>query len=485
LPELRRDYLPVQPTRLLSEGGEKTLVPSFNDSHLHVLRLGLLKSVIDLRRALTWTEMKAEVREKVESGKMSENDWIVGHGLKDNNFKDLDHLLTADDVEELDLDKPAFFLHDSGHECVVNHKALGVLQDEDALAQYHDAFIERDDDGNMTGRFTDTAVHYIKFNFRQKSEKAIQTALLDAIPTLLKNGITSVQTDDLNFAGSYKRLWQAYRNLEEQGDLPIKVYLHHYAFDTENTKNFFDSFEMRSGEGSERVRVGAFKIFLDGTQRLHTAALRAPYHDQPDTRGNPIYTQEELNELVGLADENRMQMTMHACGDYAVEEAVTAIEQAGSPDMRHRIIHVQTLVPDLLTRLREADCYVEIQPGSMASEYKQYEEWFGKERAPSCNMANSIPEHGIDFAATSDCPVDPLDPHNNIFVGVNRTDKQGNPEGDGCPKRRCRWIRFTKHIQKRRPGWNLKKIQKACLKKGMLQMSCCCRIIRKRFPKKS
>jgi predicted amidohydrolase YtcJ len=410
------------------------VAPSFNDSHLHVLRLGLLKSVIDLRRVLTWAEMKAQVRKKAESGKLTENDWIVGHGLKDNNFKDLDHLLTADDLDEMDLDKPAFFLHDSGHECVVNHKALAVLQKEDALSSYHEDFIERDEDGNMTGRFTDTAVHYIKFNFRQQSEKAIQTALLDAIPTLLRYGITSVQTDDLNFAGSYKRLWDTYRKLEDNSDLPLKVYLHHYIFDKEDMKRFFDTFERRSGEGSERVRVGAFKIFLDGTQRLHTAALREPYYDESDNKGNPIYSQQELNELVGLADENNMQVTMHACGDYAAEEAITAIEQEGSPEMRHRIIHVQTLAPDLLERLSNLDCYVEIQPGSMASEYKQYEEWFGKERAPYCNMANSIPEHGIDFTATSDCPVDPLDPHNNIFVGVNRTGRQGNPVGGWMPK---------------------------------------------------
>jgi predicted amidohydrolase YtcJ len=48
------------------DGKEKVVAPSFNDSHLHVLRLGLLKSVIDLRRVLTWAEMKAQVRKKTE-----------------------------------------------------------------------------------------------------------------------------------------------------------------------------------------------------------------------------------------------------------------------------------------------------------------------------------------------------------------------------------------------------------------------------------
>ncbi len=415
-------------------GEGKTLLPSFNDSHLHLLRFGLLKSVIDLREVLTWAETKARVREKDKSGKLLEHDWVVGHGLKDNNYKDLNHLLTADDLDELELDKPAFFLHDSGHECVINHKALDMLQMENALQDYPDDFIERDGDGNMTGRFTDTAVHFIKFNFRQQNEQAIQTALLDAIPTLLSCGITSVQTDDLNYAGSYKRLWDTYRKLEDNNDLPLKAYLHHYVFGKEDMERFFETFERRSGAGSDRVRVGAFKIFLGGTQRLHTAPLREPYHDEPDNKGNPIYSQEELNELVRLSDKNNMQVTMHACGDYSAEEAITAIEEEGSPEMRHRIIHAQTMAPDLLDRLSNLACYVEIQPGSMAHEYSQYETWFGKERAPFCNMANSFAEHGIDFTASSDCPVDPLAPHNNIFVGVNRTNRQGRPKGGWMPK---------------------------------------------------
>lgn len=415
------------------DGHGKTLAASFNDSHLHVLRLGLMKTELDLRQVLTWQETKHEVEQGIHDRILDEHDWIIGRGLKDNNFKDIDHLLTADDLDEIDVDKPLFLLHDSGHECVINHKALEIVEDEEDLSP-DNPFVETDGNDNLTGRFTDTAVHFIKFNYRQKNEREIRIAVRSAIPHLLKCGITSVQTDDLNFAGSYPRLWKAYREMEKNDDLPVKVYLHHYIYSIDDMKHFINHSDKRSGDGRSRLRVGAFKIFLDGTQRLHTAALREPYHDRPDTKGNPIYSQEELNEMVALADENKMQVTMHACGDRAVEEAITAIEQVGSPEMRHRIIHVQTLGPDLLERLGNSQCYVEIQPGSMAGEYDEYETWFGKERAPYCNMANSIAEAGIPFTASSDCPVDPLDPHHNIFVGVNRATPQGEPSGGWMPQ---------------------------------------------------
>ncbi len=415
------------------DGHGKTLAASFNDSHMHLLRFGLMKEELDLRKVTTWHEMKHEIERGINERILNENDWIVGRGIKDDNFEDLDHQLTADELDEVDVDKPLFLLHDSGHECVVNHKALEILKEEKELSDQHGTFIEREENGEMTGRFKDTAVHFIKFNFRQKSDREIYEAVRAAVPHLLKNGITSVQTDDLNYAGSYKRLWKAYSELEKNGELPIKVYLHHYVFNVTDLKEFLDTFDKRSGEGSERVHVGAVKIFLDGTQRLHTAALRKPYHDKPDTTGELIYSQEELNELVRVADENRMQVTMHAIGDRTIDEGIKAIEQFGSPEMRHRLIHVQTLAPDLLEKLKTSHICVEIQPGSVMKEYDKYEEWFGEERAPYCNMANSIAEHGITFTASSDTPVDPLDPHNNIFAAVNRTDREGNPEGGWMP----------------------------------------------------
>lgn len=416
------------------DGHGKTLAASFNDSHMHLLRFGLMKEELDLRKVVTWQEMKYEIERGVDERILNENDWIVGRGMKDDNFEDLDHLLTADELDEVDVDKPLFLLHSSGHECVVNHKALEILKKEKELSDKHEAFIERDDHGEMTGRFKDTAVHFIKFNFRQKSDPEIREAVRSAVPHLLKYGITSVQTDDLNYAGSYKRLWKAYTDLEKKGELPIKVYLHHYVFNVDDLKEFLNTFDKRSGEGTEHVKVGAVKIFLDGTQRLHTAALRKPYHDKPDMVGELIYTQEELNELVKVADENKMQVTMHAIGDRTIDEGIKAIKQFGSSEMRHRLIHVQTLAPDLLDELKESSICVEIQPGSVMKEYNKYKEWFGEDRAPFCNMANSIAEHGITFTSSSDTPVDPLDPHNNIFAAVNRTDRNGSPQGGWMPE---------------------------------------------------
>ncbi|HET7580397.1 MAG TPA: amidohydrolase family protein [Bacillales bacterium] len=416
------------------DGKGRTLTASFTDSHLHFLRYGLMKQELDLRKATTWADFKKAVVNHYKD--IEHHGWIAGNGMVDDSFTDLDHLVTADDLEELDFDKPMFFLHEDAHQCVVNHKALRILKEKDQLGQYHDQFIEKDENGEWTGRFKDTAVHYIKFHFRQRGAEDVKKAVGEAVHHLTRHGITSIHTDDLNFTGSYDRVWEGYRALEKEGKLPVKVHLHHYVFHKWAIQEFLDSTTMRTGDGSERVKVGAIKIFLDGTQRLHTAAMKNPYHDRPDTSGNPVYTQEQLNEMVRLADENNMQVTMHAIGDLAVEQAVNAIEQVGAARMRHRIIHIQTLSPELVQRLKEVKPYAEIQPSFLMGEYDKKEKWSGKEQAPYCDAWGTVWREGIPFTGSSDSPISPLNPLVGIFAAVNRTDEKGNPEGGWMPDER-------------------------------------------------
>ncbi|WP_245208078.1 amidohydrolase [Sediminibacillus dalangtanensis] len=449
------------------DGRQLVVAPAFNDSHLHLLRYGLMKKELDLRQVTSWTDMKQIIQDRFIEEEMEENDWVIGRGVIDSQFTDLDHLLTAADLDELEYNKPMFLLHDDGHECIVNHKALSIIQENDGLAEGHDPFIEKDEDGRWTGRFKDSAVHFIKFHFRQKSKQEIYEAVQDAIPHLSKMGITSVHTDDLNYAGDYQRLWSAYTQLEKDGKLNIDVQLHHYVYKLTDIQAYLEANSKRTGDGTKQVKVGAFKIFLDGTQRLHTSALRQPYHDKPDTKGNLIYPQEELNEMVKTADQNGMQVTMHAIGDRAVEQAITALENTGTHRMRHRIIHAQVLAPDLLERLQQLKPFLETQPGFIMEEHDQTVEWVGKERERYCNPWATVHQLQIPFTGSSDSPIGPLAPLMNMFAAVNRTDKQDNPEGGWIPEEKLStdaifraysetpaWLEFHEHRKgKLKPGY--------------------------------
>jgi predicted amidohydrolase YtcJ len=416
------------------DGKERVLTPAFHDTHMHFLRYGLMKRELDLRHVTSWEHMKEEVLSYYPQ--MEEGDWIVGRGLDDSSFSDRDSLLQAKDLDELHLHTYMFFLHQDGHECIVNHKVMDLLKKEEGFKEIPDDFKETDENGNWSGRFKDTAVHFIKHHFRSRSTEDAKDALEYGIPHLLKHGITTIHTDDLNFIGSYDRLWDAYTSLEQEGKLPIRAYLHHYIFKKKNLEDYLSSHPYRTGEGTERVKVGAVKIFLDGTQRLHTSAMRVPYKDKKETVGNAVYTQEELNDILRLAGKNGMQVAMHAIGDRAVEQAVTALEQpeAQTDSLRHRIIHAQTVGEDLLFRLEKLSAVIETQPSFLLSEWDKKEKWVGEDLAPYCDAFKSMIRHSVPLTLSSDLPIGSLNPFEGIFAAVNRTDLEGEPRGGWQPQ---------------------------------------------------
>lgn len=416
------------------DGRGLTLAPSFNDSHMHLLRFGLMKLELDLREVTSWEEMKKVVKDHHNHQEMEEHEWVVGRGMMDEQFTDLDRLLNAADLEELDYKRPVFFLHDDGHECVVNEEAMKLIREKDDLSRFPQEFIETDEYGKWTGRLKDTIIHFIQFHFEQKSKKEAKEAIESAIPHLLENGITSLHTDDLNFVVSFNELWEVYTELEQEGKLPIDVFVHHYIFNIEDLENFLATSSLRTGDGTERVKMGAIKIFTDGTQRLHTAALQKPYTDVPQTRGILNYPPDHLRAIVKKANENNMQVAMHAIGDRSIGEALSAIQKAGDNKMRHRIIHAQVLNEDLLTHMQQVKPYLEIQPGFLMKEYSETRQWVGEEREKYCNAWNTVYQNGIPFTCSSDCPIGPLSPLIEMFAAVNRTDQQGNPTGGWLPE---------------------------------------------------
>ncbi|WP_079480028.1 amidohydrolase [Halobacillus salinus] len=416
------------------DGRGKVLAPAFNDSHMHLLRFGLLKKELDLTEVTSWAEMKELVENHYD--KIQEYDWIFGKGFNDANFTDMDRLLTAEDLSEIHVNAYIYFMHQDGHECVISEKAMELLKKEKDFEKEPEEFKEKDEEGNWTGRFKDTAVHYIKHHFWGRSVEDAKEAIKCATPYLSEVGITSVHTDDINFIGSYDKLWQAYTELEQEGNLPIDVHLHHYIFNIDDLHKYLETNTKRTGDGTDQVKVGSVKIFLDGTQRLHTAAMRNPYPDNPNTHGTLIYDQDQLNEMVKVASENGMQVAMHAIGDRAVEQAVTALGQseAHTAQLRHRIIHAQTLAPDLIKKLREVKPYIETQPSFLLSEWSEKDKWTPKELVPYCDAYESIRKEHIPMTLSSDLPIGSLDPLESMYAAVTRMDLDGKPEGGWMPQ---------------------------------------------------
>ena len=70
------------------------------------------------------------------------------------------------------------------------------------------------------------------------------------------------------------------------------------------------------------------KGFMDGSLGSRTAALNAPYSDEPTNSGIPRYDQKTLNQMATDRAQAGFQLGFHAIGDRANDMALDAFEQA-------------------------------------------------------------------------------------------------------------------------------------------------------------
>lgn len=120
-----------------------------------------------------------------------------------------------------------------------------------------------------------------------------------------------------------------------------------------------------------------------------------------------------------------MQITMHAIGDVAVEQALTAYEVALSDtprkDHRHIIIHADLIDEQMQMRAAKLGVAIAVQPAFLCwkQEPESYLTRILGERANQIIPLRSMLEKGILLSAGSDAPCTLPDPIESIYLCCN------------------------------------------------------------------
>ncbi len=92
------------------------------------------------------------------------------------------------------------------------------------------------------------------------------------------------------------------------------------------------------------------KGFMDGSLGSRTAAMLAPYDDDPKNSGIPRYEQDKLNAMAAERASDSFQIGFHAIGDrgarMALDAFAYAIQKSDKKDLRFRIEHDQVIAPE-------------------------------------------------------------------------------------------------------------------------------------------
>ena len=161
--------------------------------------------------------------------------------------------------------------------------------------------------------------------------------------------------------------------------------------------------------------------------------------------GHPNYTPAQLNRIVTMLDRRGWQVLIHAIGDRGVRMALDAFEvaQAANPPpargRRHRIEHIETIDPADMPRFAKLGVIASMQPLHSNPAPDLMSLWtknLGPERSSRGWLYGSLLKSGARLAFGSDWPVVTLDPRLGLHVATTRTSPEGLPDGGWLPEER-------------------------------------------------
>jgi predicted amidohydrolase YtcJ len=202
---------------------------------------------------------------------------------------------------------------------------------------------------------------------------------------------------------------------------------------------------LRTGVGSEWVKVLGVKLYSDGWLGPRTAALRAPYSDHPQVQytrdpfpfGILFLNQDRANRDVARADELGFNITTHAIGDRGAETVLNAYDAIGVTRRdRWQLEHVQVMGDDLFDRMASKGVIGSMQLSFATSDQHFAESAVGPIRARTSYAWKTMLRRGVRLAGGSDFSVEVLAPLWGLQRVVTRTEFDGTPPGGWYPEQR-------------------------------------------------
>jgi predicted amidohydrolase YtcJ len=389
-----------------------TVLPGFHDAHNHMAWFGLSLAEVDLR-VTSLDELYAAVASRAAT--TAPGEWVVGAGYDQNKIGG------HPERHALDLAAPGrrvWLKHTSGHMCTVNSLVLSDLGLSSAAVDVPGGRVVTDSAGRPSGLLQEQAQQLVAGLVHPYPLATLTDAIDRAGERYLAEGITSCTEAGIGggWIGHSPVELAAYQNARDQGRLRVRVelmiasdVLHPLSAHADDGLELGLDLGLRTGFGDDWLRLGAMKIFTDGSLIGRTAAMHDDYAGSPGEAGYLQADADLLRSAIIAAHRSGWQVAAHAIGDRAIDLALDAYAEAQSryprPDARHRIEHFATSRPDQVLRTAELGV-IAVPQGHFASEIGDgMLAAVGPERYGWLYRQRSLLEAGMVLPGSSDRPV--------------------------------------------------------------------------------
>jgi len=422
------------PSTKVLDAGARLVLPGFTDSHIHFLDGAISLLQLQLDDATTLPEVQRRI--KVYAAAHPQDPWILGRGWSYPIFG------------AAAIPDKKYLTGFDGHTWWANSKALDLAGITAKTPDPPGGAIVRDPaTGEPTGAIKEDAADalmqaVVPSPSREQKLKGLRLAMLEANRAGLvrvhgAGSLRPTAVDDLDNVELFEKLRQS-------GELTVRMYFA-YAL---GPPSLGDA-QLREIEDARRryhdewISAGAVKFYLDGVIETHTAAMLAPYADDPSQSGQLLWDPEKYQQAVQELDKRGIQIFTHAIGDRAIRLALDSYQHAQesnhTSDARPRVEHIEDAAATDISRFGRLGVIASFQPLHAYPDADTLTVWVrnvGPERSQRAWAWGSIARDGGHLAFGSDWPIVTLNPWAGVQNAVTRQTTEGSPPGGFVPGER-------------------------------------------------
>ena len=381
--------------------GERALIPSFGDTHLHFASYALFNAGLDVRSSRDLKEMGEQIRAFTSE---NHDPIVMGFGASAHSVEEK-RLISRDELDRACPGRPVYLVKYDGHACILNSKMISLLPKAVKSARgFH----------GETGEMNQEAFFAVT-DFITKKVSPLQAIrnMLRAVDAMAAKGIGMMHT--ASGVGFPLDL-----------DVTMETILGKGLDSGFQTRVFFQTMDVGKVKRRKLSRVGGcFATALDGCFGSEDAALQRPYANDPPNRGVLFHRDEEVIAFAKQANREGLQIEMHAIGDAAFDQAVTALDAAlkdcPREDHRHGIIHACLPSVEGLEKCAGLGIQIPLQPAFLRWNLEPLEflEDILGDRAGEISPLRTMTDMGMVLSGGSDAPCTLPDPIFGIHAACN------------------------------------------------------------------
>lgn len=408
----------------------KTLMPSFVDGHGHISMAGpQYHTKANLEDAENFDDIVTLLKKFIEEHHIPAGTMVNGYAYDHNFLQEGEHP-DKKVLDRVSAEHPIIISHTSGHMGVANSLALKNANINENTPEVEGGVIARyPGTKEPTGYLEENALISIG-GLQDMSGINAEALLADVQNYYAANGITTAQDGGTSGAGL-----EMMRKVGKDGKLKIDIVVYPSplkAMCPEGLDKVMTENKDIIGVYQDHIKIGGYKILLDGSPQGKSAWMSEPYENSGDYCGYPWLKDEQVHACVKRAIDDNQQLLTHCNGDAAseqlldiYEQELAASDQPNKDNLRPVMIHCQTVRDDQLDRMAKLEMIPSIFVAHTWYWGDVHLKNFGDRRGRRVSPVKSALDRGLVYNFHTDTPVVRPKMLHSVWAAVNRMTRNG------------------------------------------------------------